>query len=63
MQIPFTTITEQEQVCIEKTVELWNELVKLPAENINEFNEFMFHIHAIQNAIASRPMFRIINKK
>ncbi len=57
--LPFE-IHPQETICLDKTVELWNELVKLETQHQDDINELRFHIHAIQNAIAARVTFRII---
>ena len=47
--------TEDEIKCLNLSRDLWNEFVKLPENHPMDKQEFIFHIHAIQNIILARP--------
>lgn len=48
-------LTELEQKCIDKTVELWNALAELEVLNDHDQTEMMSKIHDIQSRVMSRP--------
>lgn len=48
-------MTDQEKIVINKTVELWNEYLKLPVIHNDANDEMRRLIHAIQEKIFARP--------
>ncbi len=54
-------LTPEETKVIDHTVALWNALILLPVEHGDDIGEARGHIHAIQNMIASRPVWRELN--
>ena len=47
-------MTEQENKVLEKTVELWEEFIKLPIQHPDDQQEFKFNLHQLQNQIMAR---------
>lgn len=57
-----TMLDALEKEALEKTIDLWNALVKLDSRHPDDISELRTHVHAIQNIIAARPVFKEINK-
>lgn len=55
-------LLSDEKLALVKTIELWDAIAHLDGHHPDELNEYRFHIHAIQNAIAARQVFKEINK-
>lgn len=51
-------MTKQEKKALEISVDLWDQLCKLPIMHDDDIHEFRFHIHAIQNSIYAREGIR-----
>lgn len=47
-------MTPQELKVIEQTKEAWNAFIELPVQHQDDYNDFRFHIHALQNIILAR---------
>lgn len=55
-------LNASEKEAMQKTIDLWNSLVNLDVRHNDDINELRTHVHAIQNIIAARPVFKEINK-
>lgn len=53
-----TELTEKESAALLKTVQLWEAILQLKNEHPDFIQEARFHIHALQNMIAARPILR-----
>lgn len=51
-------LTPAEEDVLKKTMDLWNAILQLPEDHHDDVKDFRFHVHAIQNLVASRPVFR-----
>lgn len=54
-------LTPLERAVLETLVEAHNCFVKLPEQHPADVTEWAFHLHALQNLVASRSGFREIN--
>jgi len=55
---PAGGLTRQEQEIMISLIEAWNNFVKLPVLHPDDNGEFRHHLHALQNSLASRVVFR-----
>jgi hypothetical protein len=51
-------LTEQEQKVLDLSAEFWNAFCELPKEHPHDIPEALIHIHALQNMILARPLYR-----
>jgi hypothetical protein len=56
-------MTKQEIRLINSMGNVWNKFLQLPKQHPSDQQEFQFHIHALQNIVASREGYRQLKKK
>jgi hypothetical protein len=51
-------LTDAEKALLNKLGDAFNEFVVLPRQHFMEVQDFVVHLHVLQNIVASRPAYR-----